>query len=177
MYWVPGKQMVLADTLSRATSIREENDMQNEYDVHSMVRCLAVSEGRKQEFRDATNADCPLTQVKQLLRSDERSPKSPVDPEARSIWNQRDKLYEGDDMSFYEDRIIVPKSMRKTILEKFHESHLGIVKTKERARQIVYWPGMSRDIEEHILGCKVCRKFGTKQQKEPLLSHSVPNRA
>lgn len=177
MYWVPGKQMVLADTLSRATSIREENDMQNEYVVHSMVRCLAVSEGRKQEFRDATNADCPLTQVKQLLRSDERSPKSPVDPEARSIWNQRDKLYEGDDMSFYEDRIIVPKSMRKTILEKFHESHLGIVKTKERARQIVYWPGMSRDIEEHILGCKVCRKFGTKQQKEPLLSHSVPNRA
>ena len=179
VYWVPGKQMVLADTLSRATSITERSDMEEdiEYVVHSMVRHLAVSEGRKQEFRNATNADDALSEVKQFIRSDKSSPKTVVDLEARNLCNHCDKLHEADDLLFYGDRVVVPKSMRKTILEKLHESHLGIVKTKERARQIVFWPGMSRNIEDHILGCKVSRKFGPKQQKEPLLSHDVPTRA
>ena len=66
VYWIPGKQMVLADTLSRATNITEENDMEEEieYVVHSMVKHLAVSEGRKQEFRVATDADAALAEVK-----------------------------------------------------------------------------------------------------------------
>ena len=171
--------MVLADTLSRATNIIEQSDMEDELEfvVHNMVRHLAVSEGRKQEFRDATRADRALSEVMQFLRSDAPSTRALVDPEARNLWNQRDKLHEAEGLLFCEDKIIIPKSMRKMILEKLHESHLGIVKTKERARQIIFWPGMSRDIEEYILGCPVCRKFGPKQQKEPLMPHGVPSRA
>lgn len=56
-----------------------------------------------------------------------------------------------------------------------HESHFGITKTKARASQVVYWPGMSRDIEEMIVKCTICEKYSNANVKEPLISHEIPN--
>ena len=36
---------------------------------------------------------------------------------------------------------IVPQSKRKEMLEFIHESHQGTVKSKQRARDILLWPG------------------------------------
>ena len=37
--------------------------------------------------------------------------------------------------------------MRQEILENLHQSHMGIPKTKARAREIVYWPKVNQHIE------------------------------
>ena len=177
--WVPGRELYIADTLSRATHTTEKNDLEEEmeYAVHSMVRDLAVSEGRKQEIRAATQADPALCKLMKYIMTEFPSHKTLLDAEVRDLWNQRDQLHVADGILFCDDRILVPRSMRKTILDKLHESHIGIVKTKERARKLVFWPGMSRDIEEYILKCKVCQKYQPNNQKEPMIPHQIPNRA
>ena len=55
-----------------------------------------------------------------------------------------------------------------------HESHLGIEKSRSRARDIMFWPRMSQDIENLISKCAVCQESRNRNQKEPLHPHEVP---
>ena len=63
--------------------------------------------------------------------------------------------------------------MQPYILNVLHSSHLGVEKTKARARQSV-WPGISTDIEKTIQKCEQCIMYRNKNQKEPLIQHDVP---
>lgn len=54
------------------------------------------------------------------------------------------------------------------------EAHLGIVKCKERARDVLFWPGMSKQIEDIVLKCAI---FNKSNVKEPFLCHDIPDRS
>ena len=65
--------------------------------------------------------------------------------------------------------------MRLDILNKIHTGHLGITKCRERARTLVWWPGMSKQVEDLVKNCQVCIK--QRQNKaEPLISSVLPER-
>ena len=72
--------------------------------------------------------------------------------------------------------LIVPEGMRKEMLALLHGSHQGMEKSKARAREVMYWPGMSRDIEDTITRCNKCSEWRRNNRKEPLISHEVPGR-
>ncbi len=57
-----------------------------------------------------------------------------------------------------------------------HESHLGMVKCKQLANDILYSPGLNKQIEEIVSGCSACQSHRASQQKEPLLPTEVPIR-
>ncbi|RXN08426.1 sec1 family domain-containing 2-like protein [Labeo rohita] len=63
------------------------------------------------------------------------------------------------------------------MLQRIHESHLGIVKCKERARDVMFWPGMAKQIEDVVLKCAICNTFRRSNTKEPLICHDIPDRA
>ena len=62
------------------------------------------------------------------------------------------------------------------MLAKIHTSHLGIVKCKQRAKDVLFWPGMARDIEELVSNCDICLRYQPSNPKEPMLSSEVPTR-
>ena len=51
-----------------------------------------------------------------------------------------------------------------------HASHPGIVcmKQRVRARQTVYWSGLTSDIEDTVRGCQICQERLPAQQYEPM---------
>ena len=55
--------------------------------------------------------------------------------------------------------IVIPKLMRQEILENLHQSHMGISKTKARARETVYWPNINQHIEMLIKKREVCQTY------------------
>ena len=59
---------------------------------------------------------------------------------------------------------------------KLHESHQGSVRIKQRARLVVYWPGIDNDIDNVILACKQCQDFLPANCKEPIISKPSPVR-
>lgn len=61
------------------------------------------------------------------------------------------------------------------MLNQLHKTHFGIEKTKNRARKLMYWSGLSVDIEKFIAKCSVCTKYSSNKVKEPLICHEVPN--
>lgn len=87
----------------------------------------------------------------------------------------RHDIYCDNGLVFFGERIIVPKSLRSDMLEKLHESHVGMTKTKLRARGILYWPGIDTDIENFVSRCRVCEMFLPAVTNEPLLPHPVPD--
>ena len=55
-----------------------------------------------------------------------------------------------------------------------HQGHPGVDKCKLRARQSVYWPGISHEITQFVLHCPTCITHCNRQQQEALLEHDVP---
>ena len=77
---------------------------------------------------------------------------------------------------FQAQKLIVLQSMRKEMLALIHQSHQGIVKCKQRARDILFWPGMSSQIEDKVSKCSVCSQFQKAQAREPMIVRDPPDR-
>ena len=60
------------------------------------------------------------------------------------------------------------------MLAKVHASHQGPEASIRQARDAIYWPGMTSEIRQMVGQCTVCNMFLQKQQKEPLMTYSLP---
>lgn len=170
--YAPGKTINIADYLSRYSS--EEND--EDKTITESVLSINVSDSRKNEFQKETEKDMHLSIIKKYCIIGWPKNKTKCKKEIRFYFKMRNEIILEDEILFYQERIMVPLTMRSEILKRLHESHFGIAKTRKRARDTVYWPGIDKDIEEMIGKCSICLHLAHKNQKEPLISHYIPNR-
>ena len=68
----------------------------------------------------------------------------------------------------------MPQSGRKSTLKVLHMGHYAIDKLNLRARETIYWPGITEDIKDTHHWCHICAKFARTQQKETLQSVETP---
>ena len=58
-------------------------------------------------------------------------------------------------------RIVVPKGedgeMRRKILDTAHKGHPGMSQLKSKIRDSVFWPGITKDIEDRFRPCLACQ--------------------
>ena len=66
--------------------------------------------------------------------------------------------------------------MRDEMTKAVHVDHFGIDKSVGRARDILFWPGMSKQITEYVQNCSICNKYQASNRNEPLHSHDVPQK-
>ena len=69
-------------------------------------------------------------------------------------------------------RAIVPSSLHPSMLTKIHHSHRGPEYCLHFARDAIFWPNMSKDIEEFCHTCPTCAQYGKQAVTELMLSHS-----
>lgn len=55
-----------------------------------------------------------------------------------------------------------------------HEGHLGIVRLKQRCRDLVWWPGLDKDIEQLVRDCAPCLVSGKTGSPVPVPLGSLP---
>lgn len=55
-----------------------------------------------------------------------------------------------------------------------HEGHQGMVRTKARLQEKVWWPQMDKQVEDTIRACLPCQLVGPRPQPEPVRSSSLP---
>ena len=72
---------------------------------------------------------------------------------------------------------MIPLEQREKILQQLHIGHFGIEKTKQRARDAVYWPRLNTDIESLIARCSICQEHQRAPQKEPMVNIPIPTRS
>ena len=72
--------------------------------------------------------------------------------------------------------IVIPESLRPEILERLHESHQGLTRTREHARDTVWWPGLSHELKVMSESCAICKTCQRAQVHEPLKPSDLPPR-
>lgn len=177
--YTPGKHMYIADALSRAMLCRDGNNVSekpcDEKVVYAVEATDALSEGTLSELKAATAADSVVQAVCKKHLDGWPARRCNLDKNLHSYWPLRHNINIQNDTVMVGDKIIIPQSFRKVILEKLHLAHQGVQRTKAKARKVLYWPGMTRDIEMTVEKCIQCQQFQPKQQKEPLITHEVPD--
>lgn len=78
--------------------------------------------------------------------------------EVTFYFKKRDCLSTEENCLFYRDRIVIPQSLKSSILKILHESHIGIVRMKMLARSYLWWNNCDIDIENFVKSCDVCQQ-------------------
>lgn len=180
MIYTPGKFMFAADTLSRAVNKKESPDEQKSAEIQAyvdmIVTSLPVSAERTEQIRKATRLDDTMKELKKTILTGWPEQKRDCPRQIQDYWAYRAELSVVNDIVFKGSKFVIPASMRKEMLQKVHEGHLGEEKCKRRAREVMYWPRLNQDISQTTASCEICLTYRSKQQAEPLMPHPVPDR-
>lgn len=180
LLYCPGKYMYIADTLSRAVDKSEgaESLMDKEIDayVNLIVASLPVSLARQEQIRNETETDVTMKALQDIILKGWPAEKNACPLSIHDYWMYRSDLTVVNGIIYKGNRIVIPARLRKTMLCKIHEGHLGEEKCKRRAREVMYWPRMNQDIAQTTATCELCLMYRPKQQVEPLSPHAVPER-
>ena len=128
-----------------------------------------------EDLKESTQQDEVAQQLITAIKSNfSKGNKCPL---AQPFKKLKDKLtFEDGLILLNSHRIVVPVQKRKEIPTKLHASHQGIERTKQRARQIVYWPGINSDIKNTVEACTKCQEHQPSLQQEPLQRDPLPSR-
>ena len=92
----------------------------------------------------------------------------------QSYWYFRDEITCEEGILYKGVRLVMPQSEWASTLKVLHLGHYAINKMNLRARETVYWPGISEDIKVTYHRCDICSKFARTQQKETLQYVETP---
>ena len=133
----------------------------------SSVRCIQLAELqakheenlRLQELHDHAHNDQEYQDLLQLIQAGFPDHKVDLPPNLKKFWVSRSHLSIDDGLPVYGCRFFIPTTFHPTILERLHEAHQGITRSKDRAQLSIYWPGIDQDIdiEMYIADCKLCQ--------------------
>ena len=99
-----------------------------------------------------------------------------LDDALAPYWNIRNSLVVSDgSVVWYNNRVVLPLSLRPRALEILHSAHQGVSGMEDRARSIVYWPGITNDIQHMRDSCSVCCKNAPSQAPLPAVSPDIPS--
>ncbi|XP_046858591.1 uncharacterized protein K02A2.6-like [Xenia sp. Carnegie-2017] len=168
-----GAELYLADQLSRAYIQEESDDHLEDFEINVV---LPVSEEKMNQLKEETKKDKAMKKLRQYVENGWPDLRSKVDLDVLNYWDFKETLSVQDDLLFKGDRVIIPESLRTDMLKAIHQGHFGSESCKRRARECLYWPKMSLEIEAEVRKCEICNAHKSHQQKEPLQSHTVPHR-
>ena len=189
--WIQGKLHSIPDALSRApVEMPTADDEEAERDVDLRVQIMLsrlvsdVDEDGVSPFKDA-----PLDEVKAAAAKDPEilalknaithgftDHRQQLNPTVQPYWGCRDRLTIDDNLVLCGQRLVIPRSLRRPTLERLHSSHQGIERTKQRARQVVYWPQLDKQIADLVGACGICQRHLPSLPKEPLMPEPMPSR-
>ena len=173
--YVPGKQQVISDCLSRAP-LSETEPFSEPEDVIgvNLVEELGLESSTLKRFKNSSSADETSRVVMEYVLKGWPSEKEQVDELAREYWNFREELNVEDGMLFTSNRIVVPRPLIAKVLDEIHEAHMGESKSLSFAKDYVFWPSMTTQVKDKVISCAVCNAFRNRQQRETLHPHDIP---
>ena len=166
----PGKEMILADSLSRLPN--KNNDYQIDLDLR--VQFIQFSDDKLSNLKKASLIDPELSALRHVIFTGWPDSYKKVPTILRPYWSFRDELSIEDALILKGGRIIIPETMKEEILKNLHYAHQGIEKCKLRAKFSVYWTNINDDIEKLIKSCQTCQKYQRSQQPETLIQTEIP---
>ena len=115
------------------------------------------------QLRKSTVQDNQLTRLSCYINTGFPCEKKNLLTDLQEYWNYRDTLSIENGFLTCGSRIIVPQEMRAEMLQYIHKGHQGKERCLLRARNTVFWPKITYDIQELIERCIICQEHGKSQ--------------
>ena len=148
----PGKEMLVADTLSRYFPL-----VGLEVALDIAIHHVHITPEKKLEFQSTIQDDPLLCILTDTIV--EGWPEDIKDiPKALCPYhNHHGVMTVEDGLILKGEALIIPPLEKEKILQAIYEGHMGITKCQYHARQCVYWPGINEDIRKMAEACPTCQ--------------------
>ena len=121
-----------------------------------------------EDIRKATQKD-ELSTLSQTIQQGFPETHNLTNPLIRHYFPVRNDLLVCENgVIMFQDRIVIPKLLRSTVLATLHSAHQGIDGMRARAKNAVYWPGLNAAIKQKRDNCSVCNRIAPSQAREPI---------
>lgn len=167
----------VADVLSRYCRIEDKlrtSRIDNPYEVKDL--CVANTRENNygplafEKIQRESQSDEILVLVRNYIEFREEN-------EKLKEWNHyMSRLSTEFGVVWYEDRIVIPETLKKIALQVAHEGHPGMSAMKRKLRGHVWWPRINNDVEKFVRECDGCVLVTKGAAPEPLLRTVLPDR-
>lgn len=133
-----------------------------------------------EQLHTAYNDSPVLQQVRAYLRNGWPHTAEGLDPALLPFYGVQIELAELDEVLIRgTHRVVIPPSLQQHLIQLAHGTHPGMVRTKQRLRELYWWPGMDADVEVAIKSCTTCSQHDktTITRAAPLQPVPLPNAA
>ena len=151
--------MPLADALSRVTPtpVEEDGIQLPIVAVHLIMSNIPVSSTEIELIHEETSKDSTLTLLRHYIHMGWPIDHRMLPHELHTFWNYREDLSMENGLITKGASLLIPSTLRRKVLEQIHDGHLGIEECMLKARDSVFWPGISNDIQETVEKCGICQ--------------------
>lgn len=157
-----------ADALSRLPVKVTENSHSHEGEgVQQTLLVHFATPVSANDIKCATKTDKTLVKIYDCILTGKDLPRDIDFAAYRAV---KDSLNIENGIILKDSRVVIPKSLRASILSVLHEEHMGICKTKSLARSYVWWPNIDKDIEALINSCFACQS--NRNEPAKVVNHS-----
>ena len=169
-FYQQGPSMHLSDPLSRLSSHNTQDGNKEEVQGLKVNICdiTSVKNVTLDQFKEHTASDEDFKLLKMYVMHGWPSAQQDCVEQLRSYFTFKEEISFIDGLLFKGNRLIVPKALRNKTLQVLHRSHMGIIKTQERARTSFYWPGLNIAIKSICQSCETCLQYAAKQDKQEI---------
>ncbi|BHF61522.1 hypothetical protein SprV_0100449700 [Sparganum proliferum] len=155
------------DTVISAISI--EDDVRRQ--LSDAIRGIPVTAA---DIRHATEQDPVLRRAITYVQT--CWPTTALAGDLRQLFLRRASLSAVDSCLMFADRVVIPSSLRPTVLRQFHAAHPGTSRMKSIARSFAYWPGIDGDIDDLVRRCSRCQQAAKMPPRQPPVPWEPPER-
>ncbi|KAF2905610.1 hypothetical protein ILUMI_00567 [Ignelater luminosus] len=142
----PGKELFIADALSRAfvdEPVEKEFYTLNEEvicQVNALIENLPIADRILDKIKNETCKDTELIELEKYITARWPDNKNKLNQIINPYWTYKEELHIIDEIVFKNTSVVVPKLLRKSLINIWHEGHVGLHIAKLRARNKIFWP-------------------------------------
>ena len=163
---------VIADGLSRIPVEGVWHD-----DDTILIAQVVANAFSEEEWEEASAADPTFQVVSGFVESGNWPGKQSMPAAVTPFFRVRSELSCHGALLFRTDRLVVPSSLRRRVLELAHEAHQGLVAVKQRLRDRFWWPAMDSEVHTFLRECAVCSRHDehAKPCRPPMQPIQLPD--
>ena len=163
-----GTNIPVADALSCVIPMYPEDNIQLLIIAVNMITTQILMSVESQgsfsnkldQLRKSTSQNKQLTRLKGYISTGFPCDKKNLPKDLHEFWPHKEMLSIKSGLITCGNRIIVPKEMRPEMLQNVQEGHQGKERCLLRARNTVYWPKMTYNVQQLIEKCIICQEHG-----------------
>ena len=180
---VPGKSqaMATADAQSRNPS-QHPSDSNEMEERENAARSFAIHQAEHinstswTEVKNAAIHDEECVALVELIENGFPEKRNQLPSQLQRYWSMRDDLYTIEGVPFKDNKMLIPSSLRRIVLEGLHSAHQGVKGMLANARERFFWPGLDACVRLTREQCRQCNENAPSQPAEPLIESPQPDR-